>query len=163
MKRKKLLYAILCALGSGTVGFFANQLTELYGCIFFGIGVGNGDIVTPIDAKNMFDYTKCDGIMIARASMGNPWIFAMVKEYLKVGEVTTNPTTNEKIDMAIRHLDLSVNYKGEYTAVREMRKNLFAYIKNFPKATELRNLISRIDNYDELINLLKSKQVESNV
>lgn len=122
--------------------------------------IGNGDITTPIDAKNMFDYTKCDGIMIARASMGNPWIFASVKEYLITGNLINEPSNKEKIDMALRHLDLSIKYKGEYTAVREMRKNLFAYIKNFPKATELRNLISRIDTYDELTQLLKAKQVE---
>ena len=118
--------------------------------------IGNGDITTPQKAKYFFDYTGVDGIMIARGSMGNPWIFKNIITYLEQGILLPDPTTEEKMDLALKHLKLLVEYKGEYTAVREIRKILFAYIKNMPKAAEIRNRITTIDNYLELEKLLIS-------
>ena len=118
--------------------------------------IGNGDITTPEKAKYLLDYTGADGIMIARGSMGNPWIFRNIITYLEKGILLPEPTVEEKMDLAIRHLKLLVEYKGEYTAVREIRKILFAYIKNMPKAAEIRNKITTIDNYLELEELLIS-------
>lgn len=118
--------------------------------------IGNGDITTPEKAKHFFDYTGVDGIMIARGSIGNPWIFKNIITYLEKGILLSDPTTDEKINLALKHLKLLVEYKGEYTAVREIRKILFAYIKNMPKAAEIRNRITTIDNYSELNKLLIS-------
>jgi len=118
--------------------------------------IGNGDITTPEKAKYFFDYTGVDGIMIARGSMGNPGIFRNIITYLEQGILLSEPTVNDKMDLAIRHLQLLVDYKGEYTAVREIRKILFAYIKNMPKAAEIRNRITTIESYTELENLLTS-------
>lgn len=119
------------------------------------IVIGNGDITTPEEAKNMFDYTGVDGIMIARGSMGNPWIFKNILTYLTDGTYT-GPNFDEKIDLAIYHLKLLIENKGEYTAVREIRKNLFAYIKNMPGAAEMRNKISTITDSSELIKILNT-------
>ena len=94
--------------------------------------------------------------MIARGSMGNPWIFKNIITYLEQGILLPDPTTEEKMDLALKHLKLLVEYKGEYPAVREIRKILFAYIKNMPKAAEIRNRITTIDNYLELEKLLIS-------
>lgn len=116
--------------------------------------IGNGDIIDPTSAKNMFDYTGVDGIMIARGSIGNPWIFMNIIEYLKNGNLPNEPTLSEKIDMAIRHLEETINYKGEYTGIREMRKNLFLYIKGLPNATDLRNKISTLETKEEVTELL---------
>lgn len=118
--------------------------------------IGNGDITNPQAAKNMFDYTGVDGIMIARGSVGNPWIFRNIIEYLENNNLIEEPTVSEKIDMAIRHLEETIKYKGEYTGIREMRKNLFLYIKGLPNATDLRNKISVLDNKDDVIKLLLS-------
>ena len=81
--------------------------------------IGNGDVFTAEDALNMKKQTNCDGIMIARGSMGNPWIFKQIVQKLN-GEEVIYPEDWEKIDMALRHYDLSLKYDGEYKAVREM-------------------------------------------
>lgn len=118
--------------------------------------IGNGDITTPQAAKNMFDYTGVDGIMIARGSVGNPWIFRNIIEYLENDNLIEEPTVSERMDMAIRHLEETIRYKGEYTGIREMRKNLFLYIKGLPNAADLRNKISVLENKEEVIELLLS-------
>ena len=118
--------------------------------------IGNGDITTPQAAKNMFDYTGVDGIMIARGSVGNPWIFRNIIEYLENDNLIEEPTVSERMDMAIRHLEETIKYKGEYTGIREMRKNLFLYIKGLPNATDLRNKISVLENKEDVTNLLLS-------
>lgn len=118
--------------------------------------IGNGDIINPQSAKNMFDYTGVDGIMIARGSVGNPWIFRNIIEYLENDNLMEEPTISGRMDMAIRHLEETIKYKGEYTGIREMRKNLFLYIKGLPNATDLRNKISVIEKKEEMVKLLLS-------
>jgi len=118
--------------------------------------IGNGDIKTPEDALEMFKQTNVDGIMIGRASLGNPWIFRDIITYLRDGVLLDEPSISEKMELAKKHLKLLVDYKGEYTAVREIRKILFAYIKNMPKAAEIRNRITTIDSYLELEKLLNT-------
>lgn len=118
--------------------------------------IGNGDIISPEKAKQMIDYTGCDGIMIARAAQGNPWIFKRIVHYLKTGELLPKPTINEKIDLSIRHLKLLVENKGEYIGVREMRKHLGWYIKGMPKSSEIRVVINKIEESKEMENLLLS-------
>jgi len=118
--------------------------------------IGNGDITTPEKAKYFFDYTGVDGIMIARGSMGKPWIFRDIITYLRDGVLLDEPSISEKMELAKKHLKLLVDYKGEYTAVREIRKILFAYIKNMPNAAEIRNRITTIDSYLELEKLLNT-------
>lgn len=116
--------------------------------------VGNGDIFTPEDAKRMIDYTDCDGVMIGRASQGNPWIFKRTVALVKNGEEIPPPSNCEKIDMAIRHLELLTNLKGEKVAVREMRKHIGWYIKGMNNAAGMRRRINIIDNKDEIIDVL---------
>ena len=89
--------------------------------------IGNGDIVTPQDAKAMKDFTGCDGLMIGRAARGNPWIFKQVNEYLKTGVLTAGPTSQEIKEMILKHAEMLIQYKGEFTAVREMRKHIGWY------------------------------------
>ena len=116
--------------------------------------IGNGDIINPQAAKNMFDYTGVDGIMIARGSVGNPWLFRNIIEYLENDYLIEEPTVSDRVDMAIRHLEETIKYKGEYTGIREMRKNLFLYIKGLPNATDLRNKISVLEKKEDVIELL---------
>jgi len=112
--------------------------------------IGNGNIVDCYFAKKMFEYTNCDGIMIGRASNGNPWIFEKIIKFLENGEELDIPSKSEIKNTIIRHLDMLVDYKGEYTAIREMRKHIAWYIKGINNASYLRNKINQIDNLDEL-------------
>jgi len=116
--------------------------------------IGNGDIVDFESAKNMFEYTNCDAIMIGRGSFGNPWIF---KEIL-TGE-KQEKTCEDVKNMILKHLNLLVNYKGEYTAIREMRKHIAWYIKGINNATEIRRSVNQIENLYELKELIDSIKI----
>ena len=89
--------------------------------------IGNGDVFTPEDALNMKKLTNCDGIMIARGSQGNPWIFRQIKDVLE-GKIPKEVTNKERVEMCIRHYELAIKYDGEYKAIREMRKHASWYI-----------------------------------
>ena len=115
--------------------------------------IGNGDIKTPEDALKMFETTGVDGIMIARATMGNPWIFRDVINYLK-GKKTEIVTKEEKLKTIIKHIELEVEQKGEKTGIKELRKHMCAYIKNLPNSAALREKINRIETKNELITCL---------
>ncbi len=111
--------------------------------------IGNGDIRTPEDAKKIFEQTNCDGIMISRASLGNPWIFEQVQEYLE-GKEIRNISNDEKLKIILEHIDLETKEKGELTGIREMRKHLAFYIKGTENASEIREKINHIENKKEL-------------
>lgn len=107
--------------------------------------IGNGDVFSPEDAKRLFEETGCDGILIARGAMGNPWIFKRTVHYLKTGELIPKPTPGEIIDMAVRHTNMMLEYKGEYTGIREMRKHISWYIKGLKNASNVKNMINAIE------------------
>ena len=121
--------------------------------------IGNGDVCTPEDAMRMKELTNCDGIMIARASQGNPWIFKQILSALK-GEGIKEITNREKLDMCIRHYELAIKYDGNYKAVREMRKHASWYIKGLPKCTEIRNKINVLDDSNQVIEILREYRNE---
>jgi len=98
----------------------------------------NGDIRTPQDARNVFEQTGCDGIMIGRGAIGNPWIFNQVKYYLQTGKMLPSPTLSERIELLIEHLQLSVALNGERLGVIKMRKHLSGYLHGLPNVAHLR-------------------------
>ena len=112
--------------------------------------IGNGDITSGENAQKMFEYTGCDAIMVGRASNGNPWIFKEIISYLKDRTKVEKQSIDEIKDMIMRHISLAVESKGEYTAIREMRKHIAWYIKGIPNAAEIRNTINRIEDLCEL-------------
>lgn len=112
--------------------------------------IGNGDIVDGKTAKKMFEETGCDAIMIGRASNGNPWIFEEVISYLESGNEIKHPDVDNVKSMILKHLKMLVECKGEYTAIREMRKQIAWYIKGMPNATNIRNEINKIEDLQEL-------------
>jgi nifR3 family TIM-barrel protein len=116
--------------------------------------IGNGDIVSPEAAKRMLDETGCDGVLVARGAMGNPWIFKRITHYLVQGELLPEPSGGEKIDMAVRHLLMMIDYKGEDVGIKEMRKHIAWYVKGLKNASRVKNIINTITNKDELINVL---------
>lgn len=117
--------------------------------------IGNGDVFTPEDALKMKNLTNCDGIMIARGSMGNPWLFKQIQRILQ-GEKLKEITPEEKIDMCIRHYELAIKYDGDYKAIREMRKHASWYIKGLPRCTEVRNVMNTLENSGDVMKLLIS-------
>ena len=117
--------------------------------------IGNGDVFDVQDAVNMLEKTKCDAIMIGRGSQGNPWIFNRINHYMKTGEVLPEPTLEEKISTAIKHMNLAVAEHGEYVAVREMRKHIGWYLKGLKNSAKYRDQINKITDYKEVICMLE--------
>lgn len=113
--------------------------------------IGNGDIVDEETARNMFEKTGCDGIMIGRAAIGNPWIFERVRYYLKTGEKLPEVSLEEKFKIIKEHFLLELQEKGEYTSIREFRKHLAFYSKGLSKASEFRNKINILNSKDEVL------------
>lgn len=116
--------------------------------------IGNGDIINGITAKKMFEQTNCDGIMIGRATLGNPWIFKEVISFLK-GEEFENPDNDEILKTILLHYDMLITEKGEYTAIREMRKHVAWYVKGMKNASSIRNQINTYENYEDCEKFLK--------
>lgn len=117
--------------------------------------IGNGDVFSPADAKNLFEHTGCDAIMIGRGAQGNPWIFKQVLHYLNTGELLREPDFSEKLTLCLRHAKMLIEYKGEYIGVREMRKHISWYIKGLNGAARLRELINKAETYEEMESLIK--------
>lgn len=115
---------------------------------------GNGDIFSPEDAINMFNYTKCDAVMVARGAMGNPWIFNEIKAKVEGSEVLY-PSEIEKVDMCIKHYKMALNYYDENRVVREMRKQIAWYIKGLKNCTEVKCSINVENNSSEVIKILE--------
>lgn len=116
--------------------------------------IGNGDVDSPERAKEMFDRYGVDGIMIGRASVGRPWIFRDIRHFLDTGELLPEPTVNEKVDLAIKHLGKSLEHKEGKKAVYEMRRHFSNYFKGLPHFKETRlKLLTTLD-VDEIKNIL---------
>ena len=112
--------------------------------------IGNGDVTDEKSAEEMFEKTGVDGIMIGRASMGNPWIFKKIKYYLETGEKLPEISADEKLKIVKEHLNLLVEEKGEDVAIKEFRKHLAAYSKNLPNSSNFRVKVNAIDDRKNL-------------
>ncbi|MDD3569645.1 MAG: tRNA dihydrouridine synthase DusB [Lachnospiraceae bacterium] len=117
--------------------------------------IGNGDIFTSQDAKAIIDQTGCDAIMVGRGCQGNPWIFKRIIHYLETGELLPEPTSVERANMALRHAKMLIDYKGEYTGVREMRKHLSDYTKGMKGAAEMRGKINTANSFEQIEAMIK--------
>jgi len=117
--------------------------------------IGNGDVFEVQDAINMLNQTNCDAIMIGRGAQGNPWIFKRINHYMQTGEILPEPTLEEKIETAKKHLKLAVEEHGEYVAVREMRKHIAWYLKGLRNSARVRDEINKIERYEEVVNKLE--------
>ena len=118
--------------------------------------IGNGDVFEVEDAINMLNQTNCDAIMIGRGAQGNPWIFKRINHYMQTGGILPEPTLEEKINTAKKHLKLAVEEHGEYVAVREMRKHIAWYLKGLRNSARVRDEINKIESYEEVVNKLES-------
>ncbi len=112
--------------------------------------IGNGDITDATSAKRMLETTGCDGLMIGRAAQGNPWIFREVLHYLASGELLPPPTLEERVTVALSHLDLLVTLKGEHRGIQEGRKHMSWYFRGLQGGARLRDRINKISSYSEM-------------
>lgn len=126
--------------------------------------IGNGDIFSLEDADKMFEETNCDGIMLARGIQGNPWLLKKIKlKYEKDIDIAA-PDYENIINLAIKHLEIAVNYYGEKRAIPLMRKHISWYLKGLPHSTKIKDKINRLKTEEkvkevlnEYILLLKAK------
>jgi tRNA-dihydrouridine synthase B len=116
--------------------------------------IGNGDIDGPVKAKEMFDRYGVDGIMIGRAAVGRPWIFRDIRHYLEKGELLPEPAVSEKVDLALLHLDKSLEYKEGNRAIYEMRHHFSNYFKGLPHFKETRLKLLTCLDVNEIRNIL---------
>jgi len=116
--------------------------------------IGNGDIRSPEDAEKMIRETGADGVMIARAAEGNPWIFSRTSAWLASGKKLPGPTVKELQDTILRHAAMMIECKGERIAVREMRKHVSWYTAGYPDSAALRRKINTAENFIEMQEML---------
>ncbi|WP_054949653.1 tRNA dihydrouridine synthase DusB [Numidum massiliense] len=116
--------------------------------------IGNGDIKTPQDAKRMLDTTGCDGVMIGRAALGNPWMLYRTIRYLSTGELLPEPKSQEKVDIAILHMDRLIALRGEEVAVREMRKHAAWYLRGLRGGARVKDLVNEQTTRDGMARVL---------
>jgi nifR3 family TIM-barrel protein len=120
--------------------------------------IGNGDIRTPEDAKKMYAETGCDLVMLGRGTYGRPWLFSQIREYLKTGEYTPDPTPEIRAEIMLRQVRLACDYKGE-NALREARAKCAFYVRGLHNAAELRRECGRINSYEDVLEIAnKMKQ-----
>lgn len=116
--------------------------------------IGNGDLLTAEDVAAMQEQTGCDGFMIARGAQGNPWIFRQILHYFDTGERLEKPSLEEVVRMVLRHARMMLEFKGEYTGIREIRKHAAWYTTGYPDSARLRAAVNEVESYGELEELL---------
>ena len=112
--------------------------------------IGNGDVTSPQKAAELVRLTGCDGIMIARGAQGNPWIFSEMIHWEETGELPPRPDKDEVREMMLRHARLQLEYKGEFSGIREMRKHVAWYTKGLKGAARLREKVNDVESLEEL-------------
>ena len=118
--------------------------------------IGNGDITDIESAKKMFEYTKCDAIMVGRGVLGNPWLIKQLDSYFKDGSIIRNPTCEEKIEMCLKHLDYLLKIKNEKVAILEMRSHIAWYLKGIPNNNLIKDEIFKSDTVEEIKKILNN-------
>ncbi|MFH0754925.1 MAG: tRNA dihydrouridine synthase DusB [Candidatus Omnitrophota bacterium] len=116
--------------------------------------IGNGDIITPQDVKAMFA-TGCDGVMIGRGAVANPWIFKQAKHFLETGESMPEPAIREKVSLCIEHLELACKFKDCRHPVLSFRKHYVGYLKGLPGISRLRADLMKLETLDSVRERLK--------
>ncbi len=115
---------------------------------------GNGDIFSVDDGLRMLRETGCDGLMIGRGADGNPWIFSELAAVLAGEQRPAAPALDVRLQQAAEHLAMLIDYKGEYVAVKEMRRHISAYLKGMPHAAEFRGRFHKVDTHEQFMTLL---------
>jgi nifR3 family TIM-barrel protein len=116
--------------------------------------IGNGDVLTPLDAKKMLEHTGCAGVSIGRGAFYNPWIFRDTARFLATGELAPAPTFEQRVTFMTKHLDKMIGFIGEEQACRQFRKIALLYAKPFGPVTEFRRRVVQLKSraeFDEIL------------
>ncbi len=117
--------------------------------------IGNGDVTDGVSAAAILKQTGCDGVMVGRAARGNPWIFQQIAAYLRDGTKLPGPEKEEVKKTILRHANLQLDCKGEYTGIREMRKHVSWYTAGMPDSARLRRSVNAVESIAELEELVR--------
>ncbi len=123
--------------------------------------VGNGDVRTPQQAKQLLEQTGVDGVMVGRAALGNPWVIKQMVHYLETGEELPSMTPRQKIDIAIEHLNRLVDLKGDAPATREFRSQAHYYLKGIPRSSKVKVAINETESSEVVIQMLNDFAVQA--
>lgn len=123
--------------------------------------IGNGDVRDIKSAEKMLEYTGCDGLMIARAALGSPWIFSILKSYFDKGIITEPPSSEEKLKIMAEHIELVCKYKGEKMGMLQSRKQISWYLKGFRGAAAFRNEAGKVSTLEDMYTLIN--RVKNNI
>lgn len=115
----------------------------------------NGGIDTPAIARQVFETTGCDGVMMARGAIQNPWIFQEIKHHLATGEFLPARSFPERVALMRKHLALSIEYKGEKQGILEFRKHLGGYLRNYPDVSKIRIALMQCTDLQSIIDALE--------
>ncbi len=115
--------------------------------------IGNGDVVDEQSAAIMLEKTNCDAVMIGRGALGNPWVFQKINAYLNECRVIPDPTLTQKMAVMLRHVEKMIEYKGEYTAMREARHHAAYYTKGLRGGAKFRAEISGVETLEQLMEI----------
>lgn len=118
--------------------------------------IANGDIDTPLKAKEVLDFTKADGVMIGRASLGNPYLLKQIDTYLKEGVLLENPSIQQQCEYLKKHYELLKQEKGAFIATKEIRSIAPRYFKGYENTKDIRVKFTSVKNSDEFYEILKS-------
>lgn len=113
--------------------------------------IGNGDVTDGESARRMMEETGCDGVMVGRASRGNPWLFGQILQELETGQKKPKPEAGEMRETILRHAALQVECKGEYIGIREMRKHVCWYTAGYPHSAKIRSRINEAESMEDLV------------
>ena len=117
--------------------------------------IGNGDVTDGASAAALLEQTGCDGVMVGRAARGNPWIFSQIAAWLEDGTIPPRPDIEEVKQTILYHAQLQLTTKGEYTAIREMRKHVSWYTSGYPNSARLRQVVNQTESFEELCALVE--------
>jgi nifR3 family TIM-barrel protein len=123
--------------------------------------IGNGDVTSPEDAKAMLE-TGCDGVMIGRGAIANPWIFKEIKYFMQTGSHMPEPTVEERLSVCLDHLKLNVNHKGEKYGVQTFRKHYVGYLKGLPNISSVRSELMMMSELNQIAERLNRYLVSGN-
>ncbi|MEE0879974.1 MAG: tRNA dihydrouridine synthase DusB, partial [Turicibacter sp.] len=124
--------------------------------------IGNGDINSPEMAKRVLEESGVDGIMIGRAALGNPWLMKQITHYLKTDELISEPTADEKLRLAVDHMDRLIDLKCEKVALLEMRSHMAWYIKGLDGATHVKRMVTTVKTREEMMEIINRYQAYLN-
>ena len=117
--------------------------------------IGNGDINSPEFAKKVLEESGVDGLMVGRAALGNPWLMKKIVHYLETDEIIEEPSAEEKLQIAIKHMDRLIDLKSEKVALLEMRSHMAWYIKGLSGATHVKRMVTRVTTREEMLDIIK--------